>query len=81
LDAAAQEIDHYVDRYLDDPIPEGDALAERVNLHRGVEWVKAQDATFGVIGIPETGALMSPRDTFARHGRDLVPLKQLHGVA
>ena len=53
----------------------------RVNILRGVEWWKANDAAFGVIGFDETGALQAPRDTFARHGRALVPLKQQFGVA
>jgi hypothetical protein len=81
LDAAAQEIDHAVDRRVDEPIPSGDALAERVNVLRGVEWWKSNDAAFGVIGFAETGALQAPRDGFARHERTLIPLKQQFGVA
>ena len=79
LDAAAQEIDHFVDRT--EPIPLGDALAERVNILRGVEWFKSNDAAFGVIGFAETGALQAPRDSFARHGRELIPLKEQFGLA
>jgi len=79
LDAAASEIDHAVDRT--NPIPSGDALAERVNILRGVEWWKSNDAAFGVIGFDQTGALQAPRDGFARHARTLVPLKELFGVA
>ena len=48
---------------------------------RGVEWYKANDAAFGVIGFAETGALRAPRDSFARHGWTLIPLKQQFGVA
>jgi hypothetical protein len=79
LDAAAEEIDHAVDRTT--AIPAGDPLAERVNLLRGVEWWKSNDAAFGVIGFDQTGALQAPRDGFARHGRTLVPLRQKFGVA
>ena len=79
LDAAATDIDHGVDRV--DPVPAGDALANRVNILRGVEWWKANDAAFGVIGFQETGALQAPRDGFARHVRALIPLKQRFGVA
>ena len=81
LDAAAAEIDHYVDRFADDPVPPGDALAQRVNLVRGLEWFKANDSAFGFVGFDQVGALQAPRDTFARHGRELIPLKQLFGVA
>jgi len=81
LDAAAIEIDHYVDRLTDNPIDPADALAQRVNLVRGVEWFKSNDAAFGVIGFDQTGALTAPRDSFARHGRELIPLKQQFGVA
>ena len=79
LDAAAEEIDHAVDRL--EPIPEGDALANRVNVLRAVEWFKANDAAFGVIGYAETGALQAPRDGFARHVYALTPLRQKWGVA
>lgn len=79
LDAAAAEIDHAVDRL--DPIPDGDALTNRISILRGVEWWKSNDAAFGVIGFDETGALQAPRDGFARHERALVPLKQQFGIA
>lgn len=79
LDAAAVEIDHYID--ATDATAPDDALANRVNLLRGVEWFKSNDAAFGVIGYSDTGSLQAPRDTFARHGRSLVPLKQKWGLA
>ena len=81
IDAAAREIDHYVDAVAETPTPEDDVLANRVNVLRAVEWWKSNDAAFGVIGFAETGALQAPRDSFARHGRELVPLKQQWGVA
>ena len=81
LDAAAAEIDHDVDRLPDDPVPAGDPLANRVNLLRGVEWWKANDAAFGVIGFDQTGALQAPRDGFNRHAYTLTPLKQQWGLA
>jgi len=81
LDAAAQEIDHDVDRVEDDPIPQGDPLANRVNVLRAVEWFKAQDAAFGVIGFDQTGALSAPRDGFNRHAYTLTPLKEQWGIA
>lgn len=79
LDAAAEEIDHDVDRI--EPIPQDDPLANRVNIVRAVEWYKANDAAFGVIGYDQTGALQAPRDGFNRHAYTLTPLKQQWGLA
>ena len=83
LDAAAQEIDHEVDRPADgsNPIPPGDPLAGRVNLVRAVEWWKSNDAAFGVIGFDQTGTLTAPRDGFNRHAYALTPLKVSWGLA
>lgn len=79
LDAAAVEIDAAIDRV--DPVDPDDALLNRVNLLRGVEWFKGQDAAFGVIGMAETGALRAPQNAFARHYLALIPRKQQFGVA
>lgn len=79
LDAAAVEIDSALDRI--DPLDEDDPLANRVNLLRGVEWFKGQDAAFGVIGMAETGALRAPANGFNRHYLALLPRKQQFGVA
>ena len=78
IGAAAAEIDHAVDR--DEPVPDGDPLANRVNVLRAVEWWKANDAAFGVIGFDQTGALQAPRDGFRRHAAALIPLRQGFGV-
>lgn len=79
LNAAATEIDDTLDRT--DPLPDGDALVNRVNLLRGVEWFKANDAAFGVIGVSDTGTLTAPRNTFSRHAIALLPRKQQFGVS
>jgi hypothetical protein len=82
LDAAAAEIDHDIDRV--DAVEPGTALfalANRVNILRGVEWWKANDAAFGVIGFDQTGALQAPRDGFNRHRYTLTPLKEGWGIA
>lgn len=79
LDAAAIEIDDAVDRTT--PIPAGDPLANRVNILRGVEWHKANDAAFGVLGVSDTGTLQAPRNTMRRHAIALLPLKEQFGVA
>jgi hypothetical protein len=79
LDAAGTEIDNTMDR-VDAPPPD-DALLNRVNLLRGVEWFKANDAAFGVIGVSDMGTLQAPRNTFRRHAVALLPHKQLFGVS
>jgi hypothetical protein len=79
LDAAAAEIDHEVNRL--EPIPDGDALANRVCIVRGLEWYKANDAAFGVVGFDASGVLQAPRDSFNRHAFELTPLKQQWGLA
>ena len=58
LDAAAEEIDHAIDRL--DPVPAEDPVANRVNILRGVEWFKANDAAFGVLGFDETAPTHAP---------------------
>lgn len=78
LDAAASEIDHTLSRA--EPIPAGEPITNRVNILRGVEWFKANDAVWGVLGFDETGALRLPKSTFARHAATLVPLKQQWGI-
>jgi hypothetical protein len=78
LDAAAIEIDDTLDRV--DPVDPDDPLLNRVNLLRGVEWFKANDAAFGVIGSADTGTMTAPRNTFKRHAIALLPRKQLFGI-
>ena len=79
--AASAEIDHQCGRDVTTPIPVDDPLAHMVALARGVEWFKANDAAFGAVGFDATGVLTAPRDGFARHAADLVPLVQTFGIA
>lgn len=88
LDAAAVEIDHEIDwvpvpaqPIAPGPDPVGGPLLNRVNIARGVEWFKANDAAFGVVGFDESGALTAPRNSFDRHANDLASLKQRWGIA
>ena len=81
LEAAAAEIDHYLDRPddpLSDPPP---ALATMGNIARGIEWFKANDAAFGAVGFADVGVLAAPADPFARHAAALIPLKVRFGIA
>jgi hypothetical protein len=82
VDAAASEIDHDLDRFPDDPLPvPPPALVVQVNVARGVEWFKANDAAFGGVGFADTGILTVPNDGFARHSAALIPLHQQFGIA
>lgn len=80
VDAAAEEIDHDLDRLDPLPVPPP-AAVERSNVNRAVEWFKATDAAYGVIGYEQTGVLQVPNDNFARHAVTLTPWKQQWGVA
>ena len=84
LDAAAVEINSTVDAPTEsNPLVElpPDPLLNRVNILRGVEWFKSNDAAFGVVGFDQAGTLQAPRDGFARHQYTLRPLKRQWGVA
>ena len=77
LDAAAVEIDDALDAATTPPDP-ANALLNRVNILRGVEWWKANDAAYGA---PAASLTMIPADSFARHSATLLPLKTVFGVA
>ena len=85
LDAATAEIDHEADwAATADPFEltgDKEALLNRVNVLRGVEWFKSNDAAFGLIGFDQTGSLQAPRDGFNRHAYTLQPVKQQWGIA
>jgi hypothetical protein len=77
LDAAALEIDSAID---DAAVVTPNALLNRVNILRGVEWWKANDAAFGA---PAGGGapLLVPPSSFAKLSATLTPLKATFGVA
>jgi hypothetical protein len=80
LDAAAVEIDDALCRTAEDPVEAGNPLVNRVNLMRAVEWYKANDAAFGILGSDEN-AMRLPKSTFARHAVTLTPLRTRWGIA
>jgi len=80
LDAAALEIDDAICRTPENPVDPASPLLNRVNLMRGVEWYKANDAAFGILGADEN-AMRLPKSTFARHAVTLTPLREQWGVA
>jgi hypothetical protein len=81
--AAAVEIDHSCGRAVDTPLPTDppDPLAHMVNIARGIEWFKANDAAFGALGFANIGVLAVPAEGFARHAAALTPLVQSFGLA
>jgi antitoxin component HigA of HigAB toxin-antitoxin module len=79
LDAAAEEIDAFLDLLAPLAAPPPAAVV-RTNVNRAVDWFKAADAAFGVIGFSDTGALKVPTNGFARHASSIVALKQQWGV-
>jgi hypothetical protein len=82
LEAAAIEINDALDWTTEPDYTEPwDPLLNRVNILRGVEWWKANDAAFGVLGFDQTGAVRTPKNSFTRHALTLLPLKEQFGVA
>lgn len=86
VDAATAEVDAAIGWHGGIPAPDTwtdteMALAVSVALVRAVEWWKANDAAFGVLGSAELGQLRVPREGFARHWYTLVPLIERFAVA
>jgi hypothetical protein len=80
LDAAAAEIDQYLDRVdpLPDPVP---PAIVRCNVNRAVEWYKAADAAYGMVGFDQVGVIQAPTDGFSRHGYTITRWKQQWALA
>lgn len=81
VEGAADEIDFELDRGgepLPDPAP---ALIVETNVARAVEWWKAADAAYGIVGYEDIGAIRAPKDGFARHAANLTPYKIQFGMA
>ena len=82
VDAASGECDAWLDRKADDPLPTPTPpVVRQVVLARAVEWFKAADAAFGIIGYADIGVMRAPRNGFARHAATLLPYKAQWGVA
>lgn len=80
LDAATDEIDADLDRGESFELPPPPPV-HTTCIARAVEWWKANDAAFGVIGYAETGALRAPSDSFNRHRTVIAPYKLAWGLA
>lgn len=79
LDAAAIEIDHFLEWTAIVNPPDG--LITRTNVNRAVEWFKAPATYNGGVGYADTGVLNSPASGFERHAAALLPYKTGWGVA
>ncbi len=68
---AADEIDHECGRHerFPDPVP---ATVANVSLSLCVDIWKQPDATFGVMGLAETGMVRTPRDLIERYRPALI---------
>lgn len=77
LEAAALEINDALDEPAD---VAPDALLNRVNLVRAVEWWKSNDAAVGMAAA-STASLAAPKESFAPHSADLTPRKARFGIA
>lgn len=78
LEAASIEIDDAID--VASPAP-ANALLNRTNVLRAVEWYKANDAAFGAPAGGSAALEVAPSSSFARHAATLLPLKTTFGVA
>src|SRR5262245_4322457 len=83
LDAAAVEIDAYLDRDPSDPLPvPPPPNVVEANINAGVDLAKAADAAFGIVGLSDIGALrVSSADAVARQAGLLTPHKTRWGIA
>jgi hypothetical protein len=82
VDAAADELDGALDRFVDDPLPpapDAPALVNRDNVLRAVAWYKANDAALGTAGTAVQGVLTPPAEPFVPASE--VPYRQGWGLA
>jgi len=82
IEAGAEELDGYYDRFDYDPIapaPDSPYLVNRDNVLAGVRWYKANDMIFGSGGFAETGLLQAPNTPWLP--KSIVPYKQQWGIA
>jgi hypothetical protein len=79
LEAAATEIDHFLEGESPGEPPLG--IIVRTNINRAVEWFKAPATYNGGVGYVEPGTMAAPQSGFERHSAALLPLKAHWGVA
>lgn len=85
LKAAAEEIDSEIGdediNGVTTPYSNPPAIAREVNLERAVEHWQQMQSPFGVLGMGETSAVYTARDSWDRHAHKLAILKGSWGFA
>lgn len=83
LVVATGEIDSEIDRDDDDPLSGWElSLAAEVCLERAVEHWHQSRSPFGIVTLgEEQGPIWTPRDSWDRHAKKLMPLKQNWAIA
>lgn len=78
-DAATSAINHWCAIAADlDPVP---AMVQEVALSLAVDVWKQPDATFGIMGMSETGPVRVARDLVMRYDASLIPFYDGWGIA
>jgi hypothetical protein len=85
LKAAADEIDHEIGTAdisgATTPYSNPPSIARTVNLERAMEHWKQAQSPFGIVGIGDSEAMYTSRDTWDRHAHKLAVLKGDWGFA
>ena len=79
-DAASIALDDWCANHWDAPVP---PMIESVTLSLAVDLWKQPDATFGIMGLAETGPVRVARDLVARYDSLLIPFYSVNawGIA
>jgi hypothetical protein len=81
LDAATGEVTSFIDR-VDPLTPQEQQLVDEVILERSVEHWQQQESPFGLMGLGgDNVPVYTSRNSFYRHQRKLMSVKQQMGVA
>ena len=81
LDAASGEVVSFIDR-VDPLTPVQQQLVDEVTLERAVEHWQQQESPFGLLGLGgDNIPVYTSRNSFYRHQRKLMSVKQQMGVA
>jgi hypothetical protein len=85
LRSAAEEIDSEIGTADIDgtelPYSNPPSLVREVSLERAVEHWQQMQSPFGIIGVGDTGATYTARDSWQRHAHKLAPLVGSYGLA
>jgi hypothetical protein len=81
LDGSLSEVTSFIDR-VDPLTPAQQQLVDEVTLERAVEHWQQQESPFGLMGLGgDSVPIYTSRNSFYRHQRKLMSVKQQMGVA